>query len=206
MRRFRHRFASGYASVRRRLSVRHWWAAKIIGADRSPLWCPSGDDDDSSDDDVGEATPVAAPAAGAGAGSGEAGGGSSAPSVPAPAAAPAPAPAAASAPAPSKSNNTMASQVRYDWYESAKWVTIDVMSKNIDKEASEAKFETQAVRVPLHVQRVSYPLCNACGAPSWTCHWPCETDPRTSWTSSWLGRSTRRNPRSFTARSRPRSS
>ena len=43
----------------------------------------------------------------------------------------------------------MASQVRYDWYESAKWVTIDVMSKNIDKEASEAKFETQALDLSL---------------------------------------------------------
>lgn len=41
----------------------------------------------------------------------------------------------------------MASSVRYDWYESPSKLTLDIMSKNIDAEASEVEFKPRSVRL-----------------------------------------------------------
>lgn len=120
---------------------------------------------DSDDEDVAAAiqhTQAAAaasatPGAGAGAGSSspeddtDAGTGSGASA--AAAAAPAPTPAAAPAPAPAKrATGTMASKVRYDWYESLTGVTIDIMSKNIDEASSETNFSSQSLDISLGMQ------------------------------------------------------
>lgn len=62
------------------------------------------------------------------------------------------APAPASPPVQKPSRGTMASAVKYDWYENNNWVTLDIMSKNIVAEESEAHFGERSMEIQLKMK------------------------------------------------------